>query len=394
MKKLFLLAAISSAFLASCQKNNSPLPDNASNITVGVSSKSLIVKDTEVYVAGAMQSPGWSTSNPSSVAVYWKNGVAYPLSATPGAYTSRAQAIIVAGADVYVAGYDHGTYIVNQYSAGTPCYWKNGIEYLLPIPAGHIGNANAIAVSGTDVYVVGYYITNDDLHTRRAMLWKNGVATLLSFNNDDSQATGVAIDGTDVYICGDATFNTTYNKLASCAVYWKNNIWHPFAGTKVMSQASAIVVDKDHHIYISGAFNSNVLGCFWKDGAMHSFSGDLWVPISNGAYKGQYIANYFSNNIAVNNGVVYMGGAINNPSNAGDIQPAYWKNEQSVALPNKFSGDVAGGGSAIQVVGSDIYMTIAATDPFADDQYFYSKNNKTTALTKAVYAAGIAVVTH
>jgi hypothetical protein len=376
MKKLFVLAVAVSALFSACQKNSSPAPDASKNIPGGMVSKNRALKDTDVYVAGNIEAAGFDgLDNTSNVPAYWKNGVVNILPAIVSGTGAQARAIAVAGTDVYVAGYDHGTL-----GTGIPCYWKNSVEYQLPIPAGHTGKATAIALSGTDVYIVGYYVTSDAAHSRRAMLWKNGVATLLSFNNFDSIATGIALDGTDVYICGNATFNGI-----TCAVYWKNNIWHPFTGTTVASAATAITVDSNHNYYISGAYNGNA--CYWKDANIATLTGDLWAAAPP---YGDEAPAYIANNIAVNNGNVYVGGSSWCQSCSTTVT-SYWKNGQLVQLHD---GIEQGGAGAIQVVGNDVYMTVASVFPADNLMFWYLKNGKTTYLTNAYYAAGIAVVIH
>jgi hypothetical protein len=123
---------------------------------------SLYVSGDDVYVGGIDINDG---------PCYWKNGVITVLKTTDsGDYVSQARSIFVSGSDVYVVG--------NYYGATTggylfPAYWKNGVEYDLPMNGAAYGMANAIFVSGSDVYVVGQT-------TSGAVYWKNSVETILS----------------------------------------------------------------------------------------------------------------------------------------------------------------------------------------------------------------------
>ncbi|HPB48230.1 MAG TPA: hypothetical protein PLX16_06410, partial [Exilispira sp.] len=61
----------------------------------------------------------------------------------------KANSIYVSGSDIYVAGY---------YYNGTnniACYWKNGSK--TGLSAGNASEANSIYLSGSDIYVAGYY---------------------------------------------------------------------------------------------------------------------------------------------------------------------------------------------------------------------------------------------
>jgi hypothetical protein len=113
----------------------------------------LFVSGNDVYMGGV---------NAGDTAVYWKNGLA-----TPVFVITAINSIFVSGGDLYFIGY----LIVG--GANTPAYWKNGVEYDLPLNGATYGNATSIFVSGTDVYVTGQ--TSDG-----AVYWKNGVEIILS----------------------------------------------------------------------------------------------------------------------------------------------------------------------------------------------------------------------
>jgi len=102
-------------------------------------------------------------------AAIWKNGVETTVASSGGALPlTNVKALFVSGADVYSisnVGFFGGTNV--------PAYWKNGVQVNLPLNGAFYGNANSIFVSGNDVYVAG-------TTAQGAVLWKNGVATLLA----------------------------------------------------------------------------------------------------------------------------------------------------------------------------------------------------------------------
>lgn len=395
MKKPILLAIIASALFASCQKNEAPSPTGSKNVPGGIKSKNLATIAADVYVAGDYQLQPVA-GVPQFAVAYWKNGTAVTLPSTVGNGTSHAQAISVSGTDVYVVGYDQGTNISATVptTSGLPCIWKNGVEQQLPIPVGGFtGEATAIAISGTDVYVAGFFVTNDATQSRRAVMWKNGVATMIAFNKFDSIATGIALDGTDVYISGNAVFSNI-----TCAVYWKNNAWHPFAGTTAISRASAIVVDALHNYYISGASNGEA--CYWKDGNIKLLTtNDYAAPIT------AQNELWYPNSIAVSNNNVYVSGVniptgpVNPPDpddpNPGlQVQAVYWKNGQEVSVSGQSEH---GGPSSIAVIADQAYTAgtfNSGTSPF------YTINQNVTSINNpgipfGVFTIrGIAVVQH
>jgi hypothetical protein len=101
---------------------------------------------------------------------YWKNGVVNELQpAVAGSYVSQARSIFVSGNDVYVVGNFYSTSYLQ------PAYWKNGVQQNLSLNGAVYGMANAIFVADSTVYVVGQTSAG-------AVLWKNGVATVLAPN--------------------------------------------------------------------------------------------------------------------------------------------------------------------------------------------------------------------
>jgi hypothetical protein len=107
----------------------------------------LFVSGTDVYMGG---------SNSGDTAVYWKNGQENPVFGI-----SAINSIFVSGEDLYFT------------STSASAYWKNGVEYELPLNGAVYGNATSILVSGTDVYVTGET-------SEGAVYWKNGVEIILS----------------------------------------------------------------------------------------------------------------------------------------------------------------------------------------------------------------------
>ena len=116
----------------------------------------LFVSGTDVYMGGL---------NASDTAVYWKNGLA-----TPVLGSTSINSLFVSESDLYFTGY-----VLVPANGGTnaPAYWKNGVEYDLPLNGAAYGNATSILVSGTDVYVTGET-------SEGAVYWKNGVEIILS----------------------------------------------------------------------------------------------------------------------------------------------------------------------------------------------------------------------
>ena len=139
----------------------------------------LYVSGVDVYMGGIF-----------NTAAYWKNEERTVLYATAAGYDARifvVTSIFVSGNDVYAAAYRDGLGGKQK----IPGYWKNGVEYDLPLDSAADGRPTSIFVSGTDVYVAGYLTyPNSTVPRFSAVYWKNGVETILS-------STGVA---TSIYV--------------------------------------------------------------------------------------------------------------------------------------------------------------------------------------------------
>ncbi len=122
-----------------------------------------------LYVSGSDVYVGGITTDDKGV--YWKNGIANILvAANSSDAVFGVNSIFVSGNDVYAAA---NLFVPTNGGNNVPAYWKNGIEYDLPLNGATYGSATAIFVSGTDVYVAGYTSAG-------AVFWKSYAETLLA----------------------------------------------------------------------------------------------------------------------------------------------------------------------------------------------------------------------
>ncbi len=205
----------------------------------------LTVKGNEYYVGGVMK----NTSTGKFIVRYWKNGTFTNI--TPDTAIAYCSKLIFNGNDLYSAGaegftdgarspayWKNGNKVIlpllpgqtrgeildftvsgtNVYAAGKcgnkPCYWVNNTVTELVTPM-NLGEANGIAVTGSDVFISGY-IQNSSGY--QAVYWKNGTRNELTTTMADASAYDIALDGTDIYVAGySSTSGNVYD-----AVYWKN----------------------------------------------------------------------------------------------------------------------------------------------------------------------------
>lgn len=205
------------------------------------------VSGNDVYIAGQ----GVDHAN-YSYATYWKNGEAVTLENSIGGW---ARAVLPSGSDIYAAGsFWNGTVTVAT-------YWKNGKSFKLT-DGTKPAIANAIAVLGDDVYVVGIesnMVGNENAGSIQiAKCWKNGVEIPLTDGKNYSEANDITIVGNDVYIAGKEDIGTL-----NVAKYWKNGKPIALNGGLVGVGISAF----NNDIYIVGGtyIGSNGVGLYWKN---------------------------------------------------------------------------------------------------------------------------------
>lgn len=208
-------------------------------------------KIADVYVAG------WKyNSKLTQVAAFWKNGVQTEL--TDGtANNAIANSIYVSGTDdVYIAGKDGLKSML----------WKNGVATVLSDNL--YSSANSVFVSGTDVYVVG---SIDGL----AAIWKNGVVVKLTSGPGFSTAYSVFVSGNDVYAAGYEFMEGS----KAVAILWKNGVATRLSDGAKHAVAKAVFVSGTD-VYVSSEENINQ-----QDGNLPGYQGIGSTPLSKSVVK-------------------------------------------------------------------------------------------------------------
>lgn len=239
---------------------------------------------TDIYMAG------YANNGERDEAVYWKNGVMTRLTTdalnvkdgnnniTRKGNASRANAIFVSGSDVYIAGYrlaytEDGGGLQTTTQMYIACYWKNG-QYHALTDAAQDAKAWTIFVSGNDVYVGGHMKNAPATGTAVycPAYWKNGERTMFDPTTSASQEkvciNSIYVSGNDVYMAG-----TQYPGVGqgnnSLAMVWKNDQPRQLiTAPGVFSTASSIAV-WGANTYVLGTDDqpdgNNMKGAFWKN---------------------------------------------------------------------------------------------------------------------------------
>jgi WD40 repeat protein len=275
----------------------------------------------DLYVAGMCY----------GVAVLWKNGVPYRLSAAEWGEGGNAEAksVFVSGDDVYVAGEE------NECAA----VWKNG-SLLYRLGEGkHVSLAQSVFVSGDDVYVGGCYRNEKDEKGGRtvAALWKNGsLLYCLGEGKSWPRVNSVFVSDGDVYAAGP---------IEDFGVVWKNGdeIYRFGDGKKHTAEAYSIFVSGDD-VYVAGSegvdYNSGLDGqlyaVYWKNGHLHRLT-----------EKDDKRATAMS--IFVSGGDIYVAGSVNR-------RASLWKNEPNGHIYLTDHYGTVSYATSVFVSGNDVYV--------------------------------------
>jgi len=298
----------------------------------------------DIFVAGCE-----GNSSGFTVAKYWKNDIAVPLS--DGTKYSYAEAIAISGNDIYVAGWERDAGIDGEVAR---C-WKNGSEY--PLTTGY-SDAYDICLYGNDVYIAG---KESNGTTMVAKYWKNGLSVSLTNGNYYASASAITISNGEVYVAGFES-----NGTKSVAKYWKNGVQVVLGDGTNYSEANDIVVIGSD-VYVTGIEYNNANKPsvkYWKNGNATSLS-----------VEGNIAYGY---SIAVTGTDVYVAGCEDyDPSSTTLFDARYWKNGVMTSLTNNSSHATA---SSLYLIGSDVFVSGSGSEG-EHDVAKYWKNGSLVNLT-------------
>ncbi len=316
-----------------------------------------IAPNTTIYIAGYVVATPTSQSGFVTDAAVWKlasgstTATATTLASPSSLINSQANGVAVSGSDVYVAGTAfNSSYNDEDYAV----LWVNGTATLLAPPSGMAySSANAIAVSGSNVYVAGtaWNSNSSSYQYEYAVLWVNGTATLLAPPSGMaySLANAITVSGSNVYVAGTAW---VYNSDGS-AVVWANGTATTLSSPSGLAggyNATGIAVSGGN-VYVSGYTKPH-------SGYETAFS---WLNSGPATtlplLPGSIPENYFANGITVLGGDVYIVGSGLNGA-TGISGAAFWVNGTATSLPLPSNAIESADGTqanGIAFSGSDMY---------------------------------------
>jgi uncharacterized membrane protein len=304
-------------------------------------------------------------------AVYWRNGERFVLSKSGKYAYADAYAMAIAGSDVYIVGED-----TRETRDGNlrddAVYWRNEERFVLP-KRGEEACTWGIAVNGSDVYIVGEEIPKTFGGRSNAVYWLNGRCFILPQKGKQASARSIAINGSDVYITG------TDGDIERAPVFWLNGKRFELPVERksfLIIFANAIAISGSD-VYITG-YEFNVGSVDKEENAMYWHNGELSVLPKLGRKAS-------TSAIAIAGSDVYITGRdLYSRSKEGAISDAvYWLNGERFALPKRGRRARA---YAIAVVGPDVYIA-----GFDEDGPVYWRNGELVPIEGVTLPQAIAV---
>jgi hypothetical protein len=220
----------------------------------GTANRVLAIAGTgaDVYVGGAFTNVGginvsniahWDGAN------WWNMGNGFDASVSVLAAT--AGAVYAGGIFTNVIG-PPATLTVNHIAM-----WDGFSWYSLGSGVNSSGNVNAIAVSGTKVYVGGGFTNASGVTASRIAVWDGANWSSLgtgSANGVNGTVLAIAVNGTDVYVGG--TFTTAGTISVGGIARWDGANWSGLGTGATSPEIRALAFGGDGKLYCCGRFTN------------------------------------------------------------------------------------------------------------------------------------------
>ena len=283
-----------------------------STLDMGLNSwvNAITVSGTDVYVGGKFTGVGSGGAAVTDLRYIAKwNGTAW--SALGKGLDDVVHAIAISGTDVYVGGNFTADGSIGTATSLMKIAKWNGTTWFA-LDSGLNYAVYALAVSGTDVYVGGLFtdVGQDGtavIGLNHIAKW-NGTAWSALDRGLNNQVKALAVSGTDVYVGGwfiDVGLNGTTVSGINHVAKWNGTAWSALA-IGLNSWVYALAVSGTD-VYVGGIFGSAGTNSSFVSSLSYiaKWNGTAWSALDNGV-------NRWVNALAVSGTDVYLGGEFTN----------------------------------------------------------------------------------
>jgi hypothetical protein len=291
-----------------------------------------------VYVSGNFSSAGSATS--TNIAAW--NGTSW--SSLGAGLDAPAVAMDSSGSDLYVGGGFTSAYL----SPGVPlivnhiAHW-NGTAWSA-VGGGLSNSANAICISGGNVYVGGSFTNAGGVAANRIAVWNGSVWSSLGTGTENglnSTVNAILVDGANVYVGGQ--FTNAGSVVTRGIAKWNGSAWSAL-GQGIFGNSTPTIralAKIGTYLYAAGTF-TNVGGMVNYNIAR--WDGSQWLGMGSGV--GINIGATRASNLATWGNDLYVGGIFEDAGGGDAGFLAHWNDQidftppatMRISAPQMFSG--------------------------------------------------------
>jgi len=315
----------------------------------------LAVSGSNVFVGGDFTTAGGSEGNRITK---W-NGSSW--SALGPGVNDEVYALAVSGGDLYAGGYftTAGGSPGDCIAKWNGSIWSTlGSGMALPSPFGNLASVYALAVSGSDVYVGGYFTNAGGSTATNIAKWDGSNWTALGSGVGPPSVGlfppppvyALAVSGGDLYAGGQ--FTTAGGVPANHIAKWNGSGWSALGSGLVDGGASVYALAvSGSDLYAGGNFTTAGGG---PANRIAKWNGSSWSPLGSGMGGGSGGTRVLA--LAVLGNDLYVGGDFTTAGGSPANYIAKWNGSSWSALGSGMGGGIGGTMVlALAVSGSDLY---------------------------------------
>ena len=296
------------------------------------------VSGSDLYVGGSFTRVG---DTPANAIAKWDGSTWSALGSGLGygTFPPRVHALAVSGSDLYVGGFfttaggSGANYIAKWNGSG----WS-------ALGSGLDAYVYTLAVSGSDLYVGGQFKTAGGTGANYIAKWNGSAWSALGRGlggglNNFTWVKALAVSGSDLYVGG--RFTTAGGNAANNIAKWNGSAWSAL-GSGLKSDVTALAVSGSD-LYVGGYFTTTADGS--AANYIAKWNGSAWSALSSGL-------DDWVNTLAVSGTDLYVGGNFTTAGSSSANHIAKWDGSAWSAIGSGLNDRV----DALAVSGTDLYV--------------------------------------